>query len=246
MFLGEDVVIPCPIGGDPEPTIVWVLRGGRMPTKANIIDGSLKIPNVQLNDRGTYRCRGENSVGSTQMDVKLKVRQPPRFSIAPQNLTIQAGQEATFNCQMRGEPEPTVYWKFSEKILPNDDHYDISSNGQLSIQNAQPSDTGDYTCIGTNTAREYNDVTVRLTVIKYDLREPPIIRTVVQNEITLECQIQNANQDDTIWTINTTVIRTNTNLTPIGVSKRALIIGLSFNSFRKIILFYTRYTIYYI
>jgi hypothetical protein len=71
-------------------------------------DGKLQITNVQLINEGVYRCRGENSVGSIQMDVRLKVRQPPTFSISPNNVTIRVGQEARFECQIDGEPSPTV------------------------------------------------------------------------------------------------------------------------------------------
>lgn len=188
-----------------------------MPNKKVEVQGNLRIPNVQLNDQGTYRCRGENTVGSIQMDVRLKVRQPPRFAVTPKNQTIRVGQEAKFECQMLGEPEPTVYWQTGDgRILPNDRHYDINPNGQLSIQNAQYTDNGVYTCIGKNSAG-LNRVSVRLNVIKYDLREPPIILTVLQNENTLECQIQNANQKDTSWKLNDTLIRKSTYLTPIEV-----------------------------
>ena len=42
-----------------------------------------------------------------------------------------------------GEPEPTVYWqKIDGTILPNDNHYDINSSGQLSIQNVKYQDKG--------------------------------------------------------------------------------------------------------
>ena len=66
------------------------------------IRGDLVIPSVALSDEGTYSCRGTNEVGSRQMDVKLKVRQPPRFQRTPKNQTIRVGQEAIFDCEMLG------------------------------------------------------------------------------------------------------------------------------------------------
>ena len=66
------------------------------------VRGDLLIPNVALTDEGTYSCRGDNSVGSRQMDVQLRVRQPPRFEQKPKNQTIRVGQEAVFDCKMLG------------------------------------------------------------------------------------------------------------------------------------------------
>ena len=144
------------------------------------------------------------------------MRRPPVFTKTPRNLTIRVGQEAKLECQMSGEPEPTVYWQLSDgSIIPNDDHYDINSSGQLSIQNAQYSDKGEYTCIGKNSGGS-NRISVVLNVIKFDLREPPIILSVKQRDNSLECQMQNANQKETTWKYNSTTWKS-TYLKPIEV-----------------------------
>ena len=75
---------------------------------------------------------------------------------------------------------------------------------------------GLYTCVGSNSAGVAR-VSAYLTVLEYDLREPPIILGVKQNEDSLECQIQNANQKDTTWTLNGTFVRKATYFTPIEV-----------------------------
>lgn len=51
----------------------------------------------------------------------------------------------------------------------NDRHFDVKSNGELTIQNVGESDAGEYTCIGKN---DFGQIakTVSLEITKFDLR----------------------------------------------------------------------------
>ena len=65
--------------------------------------------------------------------------------------------------QVEGEPKPDIYWKRGNKILVNDEHYQISSKGKMTIQNTVREDDGDYYCFGRNEIAE-NKAGIRLTI----------------------------------------------------------------------------------
>ena len=71
------------------------------------------------------------------------------------------GDNASFTCQVTGEPVSTISWYFNGTPVNNDtdvDKYDISEtsvntttiNSTLTIMSVESSDVGTYTCNATN------------------------------------------------------------------------------------------------
>ena len=83
-------------------------------------------------------------------------------SISPQVMdqTQNEGSNASFTCQVTGEPVPTIIWYFNGTLVDetNTMKYTISmeslntttNNSTLTIMNVQSSDAGTYTCDATN------------------------------------------------------------------------------------------------
>lgn len=59
----------------PVPTITWRKINGNIPKKARLRKSQavLEIPNVQLEDSGTYECKAENPRGGTAFKGHLQV-----------------------------------------------------------------------------------------------------------------------------------------------------------------------------
>lgn len=59
----------------PVPTITWRKMNGNIPKKARLRKSQavLEIPNVQLEDTGTYECKAENPRGGTAFKGHLQI-----------------------------------------------------------------------------------------------------------------------------------------------------------------------------
>ena len=166
--VGTSKRLPCDIGGDPTPLLLWRLPGddpsdillledskGHMKVRS---DGSLMMENISLQDSGLYTCMATNSGGGVSARAKIlsvEAFPPPVVGIAPEDLVISDGDTITLPCEPVSEAaEPTISWWFKPAVhLPEtqmvtSDNNDIviSSNGALTIKNANRSNSGIYTC----------------------------------------------------------------------------------------------------
>ena len=74
------------------------------------------------------------------------------------NQAHNEGDNASFTCQVTGEPVPTISWNFNGVLLANGMEHMISMmslnittiSSTLTIMNVQSSDVGTYTCDATN------------------------------------------------------------------------------------------------
>lgn len=101
--------------------------------------------------------------------IELRLSSGPKFLSSPKNKTIREGKVARFLCRITAIPAPIITWKKASDIIVNDRHFDVKSNGELTIQNVAESDAGDYTCIGKNDFGQI-EKTVSLEITKFDLR----------------------------------------------------------------------------
>lgn len=69
------LLIPLLCRHSPVPTITWRKINGNIPKKARLRKSQavLEIPNIQLEDSGTYECKAENPRGGTAFKGHLQV-----------------------------------------------------------------------------------------------------------------------------------------------------------------------------
>lgn len=60
--------------GTPRPTVAWSKLEGGLPRSAEVNDVFLVIPEVTVDEAGTYVCTAENLVGRVEQRVTLYVR----------------------------------------------------------------------------------------------------------------------------------------------------------------------------
>lgn len=78
--VGDEVVLPCEVIGEPEPRLTWKKN-------LNVIDffsgdqrywrnenGSMIIPTVEVDDAARYLCVAENPAGVTTQEIQLIVQ----------------------------------------------------------------------------------------------------------------------------------------------------------------------------
>ncbi|XP_076305079.1 neurotrimin-like [Tachypleus tridentatus] len=135
-------------------------------------DWALKIQNVQQKDEGLYECQLTSDNPVSQY-VYLHVVVPLAKILEGRELFFKPGSSINITCFISNCPEPPVYvfWYHDERMI----NYDFiegqitvrkapknTAFSSLYINNAQLSDSGNYTCSPSNA----NPVSILVNVIK--------------------------------------------------------------------------------
>ncbi|XP_043937124.1 roundabout homolog 3 isoform X2 [Protopterus annectens] len=152
---GEPAVMECiPPRGHPEPTISWKKDNIQISDKderVTIRGGKLMISHTRKSDAGKYICIATNMVGERDSEAaELVVFERPSFVKRPVNQVVLEGDRVDFNCEVHGDPIPSIRWRKDEGELPPG-RYEVTSGNTLSITRVSAEDEGMYTCISENT-----------------------------------------------------------------------------------------------
>uniref|UniRef100_A0AAR2JPE1 Roundabout, axon guidance receptor, homolog 3 (Drosophila) n=1 Tax=Pygocentrus nattereri TaxID=42514 RepID=A0AAR2JPE1_PYGNA len=151
---GEPAVMECiPPRGHPEPTISWKRNNAKVNDKderITIRGGKLMISNTRKSDAGMYVCVGTNMVGEKDSDpAELVVFERPMFVRRPVNQVVLADDTVDFQCEVQGDPAPTIRWRREEGELPRG-RSEIRSDNNLRLTQVRAEDEGTYTCVSEN------------------------------------------------------------------------------------------------
>lgn len=108
------------------------------------------------------------------------------FSVKPQDQKVGLNGIASFDCQAKGNPLPSVFWarEGSQMLMFPDNTYGhiyVTSQGTLQIRGVQKEDAGFYVCSALSVA---GSATIRafLQVTSVDDIPPPIIQIGPANQ----------------------------------------------------------------
>ncbi|XP_070548082.1 protein turtle homolog B-like [Ptychodera flava] len=150
-------IIHCPIRANPPPTRVeWTkdwkdLLPDELPRYSVAKNGHLEIKDVEKEDEGRYTCIPHNALGTRgeSLPTYVFVEDPPYFTDRPRSVyQREVGQQVTFPCAAKGNPEPTIKWRKADGTEPADRAY--YNNGRLTISYLRKEDHGKYECIAEN------------------------------------------------------------------------------------------------
>lgn len=166
---GEPAMLQCEIKGEPTPVIEWFKDDDEQVAETNRVkmefDGklsSLTFEPSKLDDEGDYKCVARNELGSASSKAELLVNEAdtkPVFTEKLENVVAKTGEEVQFEVRVIGSPPPEVDWFKGENNLEDDSRILMVDNVEedlfsLIIEDAQPSDSGEYECVASNTVGE--------------------------------------------------------------------------------------------
>ncbi|XP_053561563.1 contactin-5 [Bombina bombina] len=148
---GTAVKMECFALGNPVPTISWRKVSGYIPSKARLRKSQavLEIPNVQLEDAGTYECKAENNRGKNAFRGQLQVYTQPQWVEKINDTQLDSGDQLHWECKATGKPRPIYRWLKNGLPLMPQNRIEMV-NGMLTIHNVNQSDAGMYQCLAEN------------------------------------------------------------------------------------------------
>ncbi|XP_053341492.1 hemicentin-1 [Clarias gariepinus] len=191
---GERLVLACGATGIPPPKITWAFNNNIIPAHYNHVNGQseLVIERVSKDDAGTYSCLAENRVGSVKSLGFVYVKEPPIIDGDVHSNHIEPlGGNAILNCEVRGDPLPTIQWSKKGVNVRISNRIRQLDNGSLAIYGTVSEDAGSYVCVATNDAGVVErTVTLTLQSSPVFTVEPVDIVADSGSIVVLNCQAQ--------------------------------------------------------
>nr|XP_050864341.1 cell adhesion molecule Dscam2-like isoform X5 [Vespula vulgaris] len=157
---GETIVLSCISQGIPPPTYLWfresvsgtamIFNSERIHARA----GVLILQAARPEDAGRYVCHANNTAGSERVELEVSIISSISIHLTPQQVTVDLGKDAEFQCSVTGRPLPVISW--AKDGLPvregSSGRTKITENGgsTLHISSIVRDDKGMYQCFAKN------------------------------------------------------------------------------------------------
>ncbi|XP_066048296.1 hemicentin-1 [Chamaea fasciata] len=222
VIVNNPLLLYCETNAVPPPVLTWFKDGHPLSSsdRVLILPGGrvLQIARARAGDTGRYSCVAVNEAGQDSIHYDVRVLSPPSISGTdgdlPEEVTVLVSKEAAMDCIPSGNPSPRITWKKDGQLLAEDDKHTFLSNGRrLQILNSQITDTGRYVCIAENTAgsaKKYFNLNVHVPPSVVGTN-PENLTVVVNNFISLTCEVTGFPPPDLSWLKNGKPISSNSN-----------------------------------
>ncbi|XP_071159626.1 hemicentin-1-like isoform X19 [Mytilus edulis] len=215
--VGDSVTLECTVSSVlPVTSVQWQRNvGGTITTitstsNTNKYSGntvttpSLTISVTALSDTGDYTCFATNSVGTGQSTITtLTVTgTPPTVTVLQPSYSITVGNSVTLECTVSSVlPVTSVQWQrnvggsittITSTSNPNKYSGNTVTTPSLTISVTALSDTGDYTCLASNSVGTGQSTVTTLTVtgtVPTVQVQQPTYSVTTGNSITLGCTV---------------------------------------------------------
>ncbi|XP_036128071.1 hemicentin-1 [Molossus molossus] len=222
VIINNPISLYCETNAAPPPTLTWYKDGHPLTSsdRVLILPGGrvLQIPRAKVDDAGRYTCVAVNEAGEDSLQYDIRVLLPPVIKGAngdlPEEVTVLVSKNVVMECLSGGSPVPRNSWQKDGQPLLEDEHHKFLSNGRiLQILNAQISDIGRYVCVAENTAgsvTKYLNLNVHVPPSVLG-PNPENLTVVVNNFISLTCEVSGFPPPELSWLKNEQPIKPNTN-----------------------------------
>ncbi|GFW14877.1 down syndrome cell adhesion molecule-like protein Dscam2 [Trichonephila clavipes] len=149
---GHRATLTCIAQGHPVPIYKWhrATAGQRilsdLDSSVRQEGGVLIFNKVSRSDAGRYSCLVSNAVGEDRADMELVVEEPLRVNLSPQELQLDVGKSALFNCSVEGHPIGSVVWKKDTRFIASNSRVQFPTPTSLQLRQLKRQDSGMYQC----------------------------------------------------------------------------------------------------
>ncbi|XP_044016307.1 Down syndrome cell adhesion molecule-like protein Dscam2 isoform X2 [Aphidius gifuensis] len=156
---GETIVLSCISQGNPPPMYQWfresitgtdvIINSERIHSRA----GVLVIQSARNEDSGRYVCHVNNTAGSERIELEVTIISSLSIHLSPQQVTIDLGKDAKFQCAVTGQPTPLISWaKDGLPVREGTGRMKVLGNGGsiLHISTITRDDKGMFQCFAKN------------------------------------------------------------------------------------------------
>uniref|UniRef100_A0A3Q2E7L1 Sidekick cell adhesion molecule 1b n=1 Tax=Cyprinodon variegatus TaxID=28743 RepID=A0A3Q2E7L1_CYPVA len=186
--LDRNVEIPCQASGVPQPRIEWYKDAVPLSKLANTrykVSSAigLTVRRVQPGDGGIFQCFARSPAGEAQAHTELVVSSvAPTLLSPPSDQTVTDGDTALFTCQNSGAPKPAITWR--KGVIASGSvqvpRFTLLQSGGLQIQPVSFQDSGEFTCIVSNSEGTINATAVLTVWSRTVISVPPEDRRVIK------------------------------------------------------------------
>ncbi|KAG8431338.1 hypothetical protein GDO86_019022 [Hymenochirus boettgeri] len=148
---GGRAVLTCTAVGNPTPTISWSKLRAPLPWQHQVVNNTLIIPKVALQDSGQYICNASNAEGFSEIFITLDVETPPYATTLPDEVSASVGEVIQIQCLAQGTSPLNFHWSKVNGSLPNQA---TVRESVLHINLAREEDSGTYRCVVRNKVGE--------------------------------------------------------------------------------------------
>nr|XP_002122169.1 myosin light chain kinase, smooth muscle isoform X2 [Ciona intestinalis] len=217
---GDKLVLECSVTGHPEPEVTWSLNDQSVPnTTASFKNGiaKLTIDPVSSTHSGHVKCSIQNTAGKANHEARVYVRSKrvaPTFEKElPESIVVNEGEEACFECQVRGHPQPRVTWSRdgrSLSVLSTETSYE-DGKASVRIRKAGTREGGRYTCTARNLSGEAESVCIVTVATKMEepktsapkfTKEMKDVELVDGQDLHLTCHVSGLPTPDVHWEVD--------------------------------------------
>uniref|UniRef100_A0A669QMY7 Titin n=1 Tax=Phasianus colchicus TaxID=9054 RepID=A0A669QMY7_PHACC len=230
---GDSCTLECTVDGTPELTARWFKDGNELSTDHkykisffNKVSG-LKILNAGLEDSGEYTfevknssgdytCQVSNEAGKISCTTHLFVKEPAKFVMKVNDLSVEKGKNLILECTYTGTPPISVTWK--KNGLRGTATVKMHFKNQVAtlvFSQVDSGDSGEYICKVENTVGEATSSSL-LTV--QEGKTPPFFDTpitpvdgIIGESADFECHISGTQPIRVTWAKDNQEIRTGGN-----------------------------------
>ncbi|ESO88239.1 hypothetical protein LOTGIDRAFT_165669 [Lottia gigantea] len=125
VLMGRRFSFNCKAKGDPPVKIKWFKNGVEMNKhgrnnfyRISPKSGHLRFTQVNVIDRGTYKCRAENGLEAVESkEVTLAVHAPAKIVELTKDKAVEFGTTIVIRCTVAGIPTPTLEWKKDDQVV---------------------------------------------------------------------------------------------------------------------------------
>ena len=170
--------------------------------------GSLEITNINLGDRGSYKCKVSGKF-SSPADLNLMALpesaapELPAFLVTPSSKAVLLGQDVTLECAANGVPQPSISWLKDGREMDTgllDSRYLRTGQGSLTLREVQEGDHGGYQCRAEN-SEDSLDTGVELEVlVAPTLSKKPVSHiSYEKDDVLFDCMVHGRPEPTVQW-----------------------------------------------